>query len=508
MKIDVYLNQESWMMMTCTILNMTIGRVKVSVPCTVLVTAADIYALKFLTPLHTHYSNAVRFYAYKQVVICGLACAVQWCVERLASYEVQSTLEVHKSELYEQLATRLTVSMCDAVVHLDESLHFSKPAEKLAHLLIRRQLGNSPTDFMNLVHAEDKERFKSHLKFVSESADSMEPLRPLHLSLLDASGSRCRVQMFASAYRDDEEALHYILGFGEFQDDRCAPTQQHAARGVDIFNAHFRSGIPEESVVESDGDASYVSSVSSVNRQDQQTFKISICQGSGNIVSVDASFNTFMKGDFVGMYFPSLFHDPPAVWAWLQLKAHCCQADSLSSPQDRSSDAFMLQQSKSWFDVKISVGELVLAHDGMSVVNISLHLGKRHRRKQYISSQGSSFLVSPSETAAISCDVAVRIHAAEYGIALDVVQDLTETIFGPFMSNSWAQWQQWWNECEASLADEPFSSSQGNFSMEATRYRSRKCVSVCLRIPEVATRVRRSPSKLDSRADEHDPLSL
>eukprot|EP00928_Gymnodinium_smaydae_P000657 TRINITY_DN10251_c0_g3_i1.p1 TRINITY_DN10251_c0_g3~~TRINITY_DN10251_c0_g3_i1.p1 ORF type:complete len:876 (-),score=46.58 TRINITY_DN10251_c0_g3_i1:106-2733(-) len=487
MNTEVYLFNESWMLIARTLLNMTIGKVSIAVPCTILVTMTDVYAFSNLAPLYRSPSYPVRYYVLKQSIICSMACAMHYCVERLAFFEAQSTSEVQRAELHEQLATRLTIGMCDAVVHLDGDLKFSKPAPKLARILFRRDLGATPTPFLNIVREIDHQRFKDHLEYVKES-DMMEPLVPLHFSLLDTSAACCRVRMYASAYRDSEQAMHYILGFAEIEDipHRPAPTEQNTAIAADIFGKPMQDSIPEGSALESDSDASHSSIFSKdISRLNHVSFHATVSQSSGTIVSCDAALGEFMKKELAGVYFPSLFHESSAVWAWLQTMVDDLRSDVPLSLEERTSGAFVAQPGKSRYDVRVIVDEIGSAHDGSPTINLTMRIENRHKRKVKPQSRISRLLGSTSEDMAVVGHVAVRASASHLDLALDTAQRSSERVFKPLLKESWVDWQTWWNDCMLSIEEMPFRTSRGNLSMEAHRCASREyIVSMHLRIPE------------------------
>eukprot|EP00928_Gymnodinium_smaydae_P000656 TRINITY_DN10251_c0_g2_i1.p1 TRINITY_DN10251_c0_g2~~TRINITY_DN10251_c0_g2_i1.p1 ORF type:complete len:865 (-),score=43.50 TRINITY_DN10251_c0_g2_i1:181-2775(-) len=495
--VDTYLFHESWMMVARTLLNMTVGRAKITVPCTIIVTIADIHAFHLLSPLYRSRNYSLEMYRLKQLILCSMTCAMYYCVERLASLEAQSALEVQRAELHEQLATRLTRSMCEAVVHLDNDLKFSKPAVKLGRILFRHQLGGSPTAFLNIVHSDDHERFRSHLKYVEDS-DTMEPLMPLHFSLLDTSGACCRVQMFASAYRDQEQAVHYVLGFVEIQDVHVT-TERNPARAPDIFGTLLHESIPEDSAIESDSDVSQSSILSNdVSQPNHVSCDVIIHQTSEIIMSCDAALSTLMQSHLVGTSFPSLFRDPSAVTAWVHMKAASVQSGAPLTLQERTSGIFVSQRGKSRYDTRIIVGETSSIHVGIPTTSLAIHLEKRHKRKGKRSSRVSRMLGASSEDMAVACDVAVRASAKDLELALEAIQSSSQRVFEPFFNESFVHFQMWWNECLESLDTIPFRSSRGKLLMDIHRGTSREyIVSVHLHIPDSLSDIfRLTPSRV------------
>eukprot|EP00928_Gymnodinium_smaydae_P000675 TRINITY_DN10260_c0_g1_i1.p1 TRINITY_DN10260_c0_g1~~TRINITY_DN10260_c0_g1_i1.p1 ORF type:complete len:878 (+),score=76.30 TRINITY_DN10260_c0_g1_i1:70-2703(+) len=486
LNIERYFFQESWMMMARTLLNITIGRFAVSAPCTIVLTVVDVYALNALAASRTHQSLAIRHYHVKQIFCCFMACVAQYCVERLASIEVHSALEVQRADLHEQLATRLTVSMCDAVVHLDCDLQFSKPAPQLANILFRYRLGAFPTDFMKLIPADDHARFKSHLELAA-STENMEPLMPLHVSLLDASGACCRVRVFASAYRDNEKALHYILGFDEVQDFCRASSQETHAQTKDVFDVHLQECIPEENIFKGDYAGSNASSLSDdPSQQIDVACNVNILRTCGTIVAVDAGFSSFMGADLIGHCLPAIFNDPPAVWAWIQVTADSIQANDSLSPGDASCGLYFLRQRKARFDATIIIGSISADADGKAIVGLSIRVGRRHKSSTKARSEVSSSLRSRSETVAFTCDIVLHASAAHIDVAIERLEDASAHLFMPILGReTFGDWQLWWNECFDSYADVPFQSSNGTFFFSAKKRRRKDYVaSMQLRLRE------------------------
>eukprot|EP00928_Gymnodinium_smaydae_P055161 TRINITY_DN3875_c0_g1_i1.p1 TRINITY_DN3875_c0_g1~~TRINITY_DN3875_c0_g1_i1.p1 ORF type:complete len:858 (+),score=73.64 TRINITY_DN3875_c0_g1_i1:33-2606(+) len=465
MNVSMYLYHESWMMLLRTCINLTIGRVAVAIPCTAAVTAVDVYCQQCLTPLHIQFTWLHHLYPFKQAIMCVMVCMIQYCLERLSVQEVEAVVDRCKAQLCEQLATRLTTSMYDAVVHLDCRFNFAKPAPKLASILLRGQLGVFQTDFLQLVVPEDRARLVDYLKSIA-LADESEIVLPIHISLLDAMGHRCRAQVFASAYRDDDGAAQYVLGVGEFMDVQRNPNEPCTESVLQHSTSNVSVSIPEDRVTESDSDAEKVGAACKRPQFSPQTFDLSICAKSGAILSSDATFQTFIRHFSEVRLFQSLFNDPAAVWSWLQMSLVRLRSEEVSSPTNCLSRAFAFGSRELHFDANVEMlGVESQEEEGTASILLKLHVLRRQKRRGR-PSKAAKFQKLRSVGA--DMDITLRAARSDPLETLDIVQRSASTVFQAILDQGWFEWQEFWNECFFEFEAVPFARSKGNFKFEVS----------------------------------------
>eukprot|EP00928_Gymnodinium_smaydae_P055162 TRINITY_DN3875_c0_g2_i1.p1 TRINITY_DN3875_c0_g2~~TRINITY_DN3875_c0_g2_i1.p1 ORF type:complete len:871 (+),score=45.60 TRINITY_DN3875_c0_g2_i1:57-2669(+) len=494
MNVEMYLYQESWMMLLRTCINLTIGRVAVAVPCSVAVTVVDVYSRQSLTALHSAFNWIDDFYPFKQAQMCLMVCTIHYCLERLSIREVEAELDRNQAQLYEQLATRLTTSMYDAVVHLDHRFHFAKPAPKLASILLRGQLGVFQTDFLQLVVPEDRARLIEYLESaaVANESDSAVPIMPIHIGLLDALGHPCRVQVFASAYRDDDNAAQYILGIGELLD---VPNELRIERVCQGNQSGVSVSIPENSIIESDSDADASSNASSCTEGfmqfGPQTFELCICASVGNILVWDAAFVHFSRHDIGSVAFQSMFSDPAAVWAWLQVKLACLRSGESLSLSERLSEGFLLSHPEATFESCIEILRVESQDDGSSRLLLKLHVLRRHKRRRR-SGKGAFSRKTLTRTNDTDMVFTLRAGGCDALDALEKVQQSAGCLFKALLVEGWTEWQEFWNECFHEFEAVPFEKKQGNFQFNVDLEHSEiYTVSSTLTIPATTASSRR-----------------
>eukprot|EP00928_Gymnodinium_smaydae_P026184 TRINITY_DN20637_c0_g1_i1.p1 TRINITY_DN20637_c0_g1~~TRINITY_DN20637_c0_g1_i1.p1 ORF type:complete len:675 (+),score=35.25 TRINITY_DN20637_c0_g1_i1:753-2777(+) len=472
--MELYLFNESWMVMLLTCINLSIGRVAVAVPCTIGVTIVDVYCKYSLAALHNQYDYVTRFYLLKQIMVCTLACTLQICFESLSYNEVEATLDGRQARMFEQLATRLTVSVYDAVAHLDNHLQFSQPAPKLESILLRSQLGVFQTSFLHLVLPEDYSRLKQYLDLVA-SADVNEPLMPIRVRLLDATSSIVRAHIFASAYRDDDDDQHYVLGIGEIEDVLHVTDDLGTMPESKRLPERISSSIPEDKLVFSDSDADTASEPSSVSGSDVEhspcTFDVSLCQMTGDVVWFEASFGTFMRVEIANIYLPSLFYDSSAVSAWLKMQTELLRTEEPLCPRALTSGTFVILRGRKRFDASIVVRGLVALDDGSSVLELTVRLLKAHKEK--VRKRSLNPVIRSREQSIGSADIVVTLRSSGDDVSevIDSLQQSAELAYKQLLAERWIRFQEFWNVILAdttSSSDVSMSRSQAgmHFSLE------------------------------------------
>eukprot|EP00928_Gymnodinium_smaydae_P046197 TRINITY_DN3077_c0_g1_i5.p1 TRINITY_DN3077_c0_g1~~TRINITY_DN3077_c0_g1_i5.p1 ORF type:complete len:884 (-),score=35.61 TRINITY_DN3077_c0_g1_i5:57-2678(-) len=474
--VEMYLFNESWMLILRTCVNLALGRVAVVVPCTVGVTIVDVYCKYYLATLHNQYDHITKYYLVKQCLVCGLVCSLQFCLERLSYGEVEASLDSRQARMYEKLATRLTTSVYDAVAHLDCRLNFSQPAPKLGSILLRSHLGVFQMDFLHLVVPEDHARLKQYLDSVA-SADEYEPLMPIRMNLLDATNACVRVQMFASAFCDDDDVLHYILGIGEVEDVerasndlRIMPLPQNTLEGISSSIS-----IPEELHVESGNDVDRSSEPSSVSDSDtefdQRAFDVSICQTTGNILSAEENFDAFMRAALVGSFFPSLFYDTSAVWAWLGMQIERIGAEHAFSERDQTSGTFVIMRRGKRFNANIRSRGLGPHDDGSSCLDLKVRILKSHKARapKRLRKVAKRSRETSNETPHIS--LVLRASGSDPFDLMDEALASAELVYASLLAERWGRFQHFWNTCVTEMMEStefPIRRSQDSVHLEVT----------------------------------------
>eukprot|EP00928_Gymnodinium_smaydae_P026320 TRINITY_DN2070_c0_g2_i2.p1 TRINITY_DN2070_c0_g2~~TRINITY_DN2070_c0_g2_i2.p1 ORF type:complete len:633 (-),score=38.53 TRINITY_DN2070_c0_g2_i2:205-2103(-) len=462
LNIELYLYNASWMLMLHMCINLTIGRAIVTVPCTVVVAIVDVHYFGSLTTLNSASNFVFSHYYFKQALVCLMVCSFQISFDGLRGKEFQAAVAVSHANLHEQLATRLTDSMCDAVVHLDDSLNLAKPAPKLGQILFRDRLGILPANFLKFVVPNEHERFEQYMKYAA-SADIAETLIPHHFTLLDSSGCSCKVQMFVSAFYDDDGAVHYILGISEIVDFQCKQRNTRANVALDDARHSPVSDIPEDSIFDdSDGEMSTDPSSASlgIGGQDAPMLELSVCQRTGIILHINSEFPSWSEATCRGKHFPSLFHDPSDVWVWLQTSAH-----RITSVEDGEIHGFqrkvcMIVRRNATIEVELMILDTKAQVDDADALDLQIRVLKNHRRS--IKQNG---LYHFKHTRA------PRVHALRaVGSCIDSSMEaalaLAEQKFKPMLRKRWGEWENWWNQCYQLIEQAPFHSSQGGFKME------------------------------------------
>eukprot|EP00928_Gymnodinium_smaydae_P002966 TRINITY_DN11081_c0_g2_i3.p1 TRINITY_DN11081_c0_g2~~TRINITY_DN11081_c0_g2_i3.p1 ORF type:complete len:273 (+),score=19.39 TRINITY_DN11081_c0_g2_i3:427-1245(+) len=272
----------------------------------------------------------------------------------------------------------------------------------------------------------------------------------------------------------------------------------------------MQGAIAEGSIFDSDSDTSQASSCSDDASQGQEmAFGVTVLHRLGNVVSSDPAFDAFMKADLVGTNISSVFHDAPAVCAWLQMKVDSFQSTLPSSPRERTSGTYVLQRGKTRFDSTLVVCG-VQDHEGVTTVDLTVRVGRKHRRKERGRVRVSSLLASAEEATSTTCVISINASASRVHHALNGLQDSCSLLFEPLFRQKlaqWQAWQAWWNECLVSFEDAPFRSVHDNCALEIHKRGSKKSVaSVHLNIPGDSADFRRLVGQL--RLNEEKLSSL
>eukprot|EP00928_Gymnodinium_smaydae_P032417 TRINITY_DN23483_c0_g3_i1.p1 TRINITY_DN23483_c0_g3~~TRINITY_DN23483_c0_g3_i1.p1 ORF type:complete len:945 (+),score=48.48 TRINITY_DN23483_c0_g3_i1:50-2884(+) len=493
-RIEYYLYNASWMMVVRILNHAAFGRAAVTIPCSVCLTAFDIYCLLNVTTRYTQTHALTRYYPLKQGFIVIIEGLIQLGVERTFRREVSATMKANDAYLHQKLATRLTGSLCDAVVHLDHMFRFVAPAPKLASILLRNRLGVSPTSFQDLVAKEDQTRFLQYLQAIAVMS-SDEMLMPVHISLLDASTLPCRVQIVASAVEKPSSAqLVYILGVCEVSDTFSARREvnvvhhehepwRNYARSSQSEHDRFIYQIPELSLashvedvaMQSDcsGDLERQSSCSSSRSnaslcnsaaQCPMSFSITICSTSGNIMDCGEGFQNYVSATPLGYYFPAMFRDAALVWTWLQDRMVLLQDGSLEHPEERTSGPIVFDGRRGFYHAQLEIVNH-WRNDSTDSSNISLTLrlyGKCGSKKQPSTRRTHRTLEgwrSPCQTAekrglsamSVTGDVHISVKAATFN---DAVRASIDTALSLFKHVAWLP--QWWDDCRKEIKQLPY----------------------------------------------------
>eukprot|EP00928_Gymnodinium_smaydae_P026325 TRINITY_DN2070_c0_g4_i1.p1 TRINITY_DN2070_c0_g4~~TRINITY_DN2070_c0_g4_i1.p1 ORF type:complete len:688 (-),score=48.56 TRINITY_DN2070_c0_g4_i1:264-2327(-) len=460
LNVELYLYNGSWILMLHIWINLAIGRAIVAVPCTIVVAIVDVQCLGHLTTLYRHGNFVFTHYPFKQFFVCLMVCLFQICLDVLRVREIQAAVAANSSNLHEHLATRLTDSMCDAVIHLDSSLTLARPAPKLGFMLFRDKLGVLPTSFLKFVKADEHQRFENYMNYAA-SADIVETLCPQNFTLLDSLGCSCKVQLFVSAYCDDEKAVHYILGISELVDFHCKQRRINANLALDDARHINASDIPEESIIESsDGEIGINPSEVSESSGEQNLvmMEVSICQRSGIILHDNVNFHSWVKAECRGKHFPSLFHDPSEVWVWLQTSTSHLSLEQSESRHDAPRRKFTIVRRGKVIDVELEVIGARSQDDGVSALDLRIRvfkcLGRSTRR-----GRASKNIHEPR---------AILVRAVGHCIdsALDAALDLAEKKYKPMLRERWGEWVTWFNQCSNWIEEAPFQSSHGDFKLD------------------------------------------
>jgi len=159
--------------------------------------------------------------------------------------EAKATVFAKSSRRSEVMANLLLNSLCDAVVHLSDSLHICKPAKQLAALLLLRSQKADLVgiDFLGLVAEIDRQKF-SELSAASNglAADNIDalddcrapPAQLMNVHLSDSSGTRVSVQLLLATCLNLDDSICHIVGIREVGCEeglpyRLGPPSQHPA---------------------------------------------------------------------------------------------------------------------------------------------------------------------------------------------------------------------------------------------------------------------------------------
>eukprot|EP00928_Gymnodinium_smaydae_P026318 TRINITY_DN2070_c0_g1_i1.p1 TRINITY_DN2070_c0_g1~~TRINITY_DN2070_c0_g1_i1.p1 ORF type:complete len:835 (-),score=64.68 TRINITY_DN2070_c0_g1_i1:160-2322(-) len=461
LNVDLYLYNASWMLMMHMCINLAIGRAMLTVPCTIIVTIVDVYCFDSLMTLNRSHNFIFGNYSLKQYFVCLMLCIFQISFDVLRGREIHAAVAVNSANLHEQLATRLTDCMCDAVVHLDSSLNLAKPAPKLGHMLFRDKLGIIPVNFLKFVMPDDHGRFENYMKY-AESADAAETLIPQHFTLLDSSGSFCKVQLFVSAFYDDDKTIHYILGISETVDFQCKKSPISARFASDNSRHGHAPDIPEASVVDSsDGEIGVESSKASEGTVEQHApmMEVSICRSTGNILRFNSIFLSWVKVACRAKHFPSLFHDPSDVWMWLQTAANRLGPVHNDGMHDVQRKTFTSVRRDAIIEVELMILDATSQVDGVTALDLNMRIVKRYTKsttKRRSSREARAQPAAPTLRAVGPC----------IDSAMEAAQELAEQTYKPILAKRWGEWMNWWNLCNGTIENAPFQSSQGDFKME------------------------------------------
>eukprot|EP00928_Gymnodinium_smaydae_P026326 TRINITY_DN2070_c0_g5_i1.p1 TRINITY_DN2070_c0_g5~~TRINITY_DN2070_c0_g5_i1.p1 ORF type:complete len:878 (-),score=47.93 TRINITY_DN2070_c0_g5_i1:116-2749(-) len=463
LNVDLYLYNASWMLVLHMCVNLAFGRAVVTVPCTIVVAIVDVHYFGSLMQKNRTHSFVFSHYHLKQIAVCCGVCFFQISFDVLRSKEFQAAVALNSANLHEQLATKLTDSMCDAVVHLDGCLNLAKPAPKLGYMLFRDKLGMVPTNFRKFVVPDDHERFENHMKYAA-SADTSESLVPQHFALLDSSGCSCKVQMFVSAFYDDEKAVNYILGITEVVDFQRKQKPVSTSLQLDDTRHSVDSDIPEGSIVDSsDGEIGIASSCASGSIEEQNTpvMEVSICQRTGVILQFSSSFHSWTEAACRGKYFPSLFHNPSEVWEWLQTSAHRFTLVQSDATHTFERKAFTSVRRDAVVEVELMFLGAKSHVDGAGALDLLMRILKYHKKRSTRRRRSSKDPQTPRT-------FTLRAVGSCIQTALDAAEEVAEQMYKPMLGTRWGEWVNWWNLCINSIEDAPFQSSQGDFEMELT----------------------------------------
>lgn len=148
--------------------------------------------------------------------------------------EARATLTYKASKHSEVMANTLLTALCDAVVHLDESLLISKAAPQLAALLLLQQRNKDlkGNRFLDLVENADRKQFedlngKVAMSLPTNRGDAnlqeIHPARLMHLHLLDANGTRVSVQLLLATCLHFDDSVNHVVGIREIGCDEGLP---------------------------------------------------------------------------------------------------------------------------------------------------------------------------------------------------------------------------------------------------------------------------------------------
>eukprot|EP00928_Gymnodinium_smaydae_P012320 TRINITY_DN14476_c0_g1_i1.p1 TRINITY_DN14476_c0_g1~~TRINITY_DN14476_c0_g1_i1.p1 ORF type:complete len:926 (-),score=56.91 TRINITY_DN14476_c0_g1_i1:72-2849(-) len=479
-RMEYYLYNESWMFASRILLHVSFGRAAVTIPCSVCLTVFDVYCLRYLAASHVHAHHLVNSYPFKQFFIVVLQCMLQYGLEHTFEREMTAAATAHDANLHRKLATRLIGSLCDAVVHLDDTFHFMAPATKLASILLRDRLGLMRTCFTDIVSSEDKARFVEYLRSIAlMSAD--QPLMPIQINLLDASTLPCKVQIVASAVsKSDNAQVVYILGIGEVSDMFEARRETSVAENRDGFWLHdsivskpdnLVTGIPELIAVSYEEEAERQSSISSCSssgwaheswRQEIVSFQVSIHSISGDISSYSEGFEKFVRTNPEGQYLPSMFHRASSVWAWLQMTIGKLQECSDIALQELMLGPIEFDVGHGVYDAEI---ELVKCDADGSVTFLILRLSSctktstRHQKRGKPLSKSKRAFFQDVNTQGVleidmAADIQIRVRAATLADAINASKSAAFAYVNPIQDASWIR--KWWTKHEKQITHVPF----------------------------------------------------
>eukprot|EP00928_Gymnodinium_smaydae_P089447 TRINITY_DN73407_c0_g1_i1.p1 TRINITY_DN73407_c0_g1~~TRINITY_DN73407_c0_g1_i1.p1 ORF type:complete len:1096 (+),score=65.88 TRINITY_DN73407_c0_g1_i1:287-3289(+) len=492
--LEHYLYNESWMLISRMCLNAIVGKASMAIPCNIVVTCVDVYCFTHLTATHVQMNDYARkgFYLTRQVVLCLMTSALQLGIEVTVGLEVSSAVRLSETALYERLATRLTTGVFDTIVHLDHKFCLLKPAPTLATMLLRSQIGLFRTDFRTLVSPEDVLQFTNYMQSITPERDD-ETCPPIHVSLLDASGSKCKVQVFVSACPADSDAseLVYILGISEDHFEHASTFA--VAPGLNDANSASNANIcsiPEGSVVESEGESEPCSNSSASSEEFSQriasTFELDVWSASGKVVRHESALKTFLRTDPICHPFYNWFHDPSSVRAWIQMQALSLQSGIALTPHEGLSPPLVLVRRGTRFGARIKIGaaidtdnmnemneeaESYLCHVSLTISEFSKSKKRcdaRKKRRNDNDSQDASPLLksaeqisdsptlSSQEGVQVKGSIDLAVSSNDLDMAIQSMADVAESIYRPLLGGAWREWMFWWNDCQASIADVPF----------------------------------------------------
>jgi len=153
------------------------------------------------------------------LLVCFAVDANSWAAAK-------ATVTAKVSRRSEVMANLLLTALCDAVVHLNDSLHICKPAPQLAALLLMRSqnadlIGN---DFLGFIERTDRQQLAGLSATCNGAATSnidapdacdVHPARLMNVHLLDSRGTRVNVQLLLATCVNLDDSINHIVGIRE-----------------------------------------------------------------------------------------------------------------------------------------------------------------------------------------------------------------------------------------------------------------------------------------------------
>eukprot|EP00929_Paragymnodinium_shiwhaense_P097939 TRINITY_DN5949_c0_g3_i3.p1 TRINITY_DN5949_c0_g3~~TRINITY_DN5949_c0_g3_i3.p1 ORF type:complete len:645 (-),score=106.59 TRINITY_DN5949_c0_g3_i3:328-2262(-) len=210
---------------------------------------------------------------------------------------VRANLQAKQSSTGEQCVKSILVVLCDAVVTVDESLHFNDEALEIARFLLRQPSCNSyqGSSFLDMVEEGDRDRIRQQI--ISSSMGHGTTLS-LSSRLVDGNGNLLNVQMYCTCFIDVDDRCAYTIGILELKDVSCVAQRQDsvAPAVIDdtILNGARGSGALHAAHTERDSFESCESMGSPIKHlvRDEEEMEFWIDLGDETMRVVDASHST------------------------------------------------------------------------------------------------------------------------------------------------------------------------------------------------------------------------